>query len=484
MRDIASMLGLFYADIPVVRPGTIGAYLLAFASVVVATALRLAIDPYIGGLQFATFFPAVIITTLISGLGAGLFSVVLSVGAAAFFVLPPHWSLYIEEPGDVLALTLYTLAMLFNVALITGMRVAVERRRDQQVLQATKDRLQAAFDVAQLGCWQYDPRRRVITGDRRFKEIFDVPTDEMPIEDIKKLVHPDDAERFLAERAAAIDPVHPMRSPHEYRVRRRDGETRWVEVRWLAYFNGDQRERGAVVVGTVHDITERKKHQEREHLLMQEISHRAKNMLGVVDAIARQTAARTPEDFIEHFSERIQALAANQDLLIRSDWRGVEVEDLVCAQLATFADLIDSRVVVHGPKLRLNAAAAQAIGLALHELTINSGKYGALSKKTGRLEIGWGAEDETFMMSWTERGGPPVCPPQHRGFGTIVTEAMAERSVGGTVDLDYAPLGVAWRLTCPTANVLEPLDRAADGHRSPTDEAADGTGQLNAFAHS
>jgi PAS domain S-box-containing protein len=81
----------------------------------------------------------------------------------------------------------------------------------------------------------------------------------MPIEDIKKLVHPDDVERFLAERAAAIDPVHPMRSPHEYRVRRRDGETRWVEVRWLAYFDDDQREREAVVVGTAHDITERKK---------------------------------------------------------------------------------------------------------------------------------------------------------------------------------------------------------------------------------
>jgi cation transport regulator ChaC len=88
-----------------------------------------------------------------------------------------------------------------------------------------------------------------------------------------------------------------------------------VEVRWLAYFNGDQCERGAVsVVGTVYGITERKKHQDREQLLMREINHRAKNMLSVVDAIAHQTAARNPEDFIEHFSERIRALPANQDL--------------------------------------------------------------------------------------------------------------------------------------------------------------------------
>src|SRR5712675_1964753 len=141
--------------------------------------------------------------------------------------------------------------------------------------------------------------------------------------------------------------------------------------------------------GTITDITERKEREERDHLLMREINHRAKNMLSVVDAIAHQTATRAPEDFIERFSERIQALAANQDLLIRNEWRGVEVEDLVCAQLAPFADLIGSRVVVRGPRLRLNAASAQAIGLALHELTTNAGKYGALSTDRGRVDICW-----------------------------------------------------------------------------------------------
>jgi PAS domain S-box-containing protein len=456
MREIISRLGSFFVDVPVLRPGTIGAYLLAFVSVGVATVLRLAIDPFVEGLQFATFLPAVIITTLISGLGAGLLSVVLSVGAAAFFVLPPRLSLYVEEPGDVVALLLYTVTMLFNVAVITGMRTAVERQRDQQALQASKDRLQVAFDLAQLGCWQYDPRRRVITGDARFKEIFDVSTDEMPVEEIKNLVHPDDAERFLAEREAAIDPAHPSRSPHEYRVQRRDGAVHWVEVRWLAYFDGHRREQGTVV-GTVHDITERKEREQRERLLMSEINHRAKNMLSVVDAIAHQTATRTPEDFIERFSERIQALAANQDLLIRNAWHGVEAEDLVRAQLAPFADLIGSRIVVRGPPLRLNAASAQAIGLALHELATNAGKYGALSKNTGRLDVGWGTEGDTFTMSWTERDGPPVSQPQRRGFGTIVMQEMAQRSVDGGVELDYGPSGVTWRLSCPIANALEPL---------------------------
>jgi len=107
----------------------------------------------------------------------------------------------------------------------------------------------------------------------------------------------------------------------------------------------------------------------------------------------------------------------------------------------------------------LNAASAQAIGLALHELATNAGKYGALSTDTGRLDICWGTSGDAFTMSWTERDGPPVSAPKRRGFGTIVMETMAERSVGGTVDLDYAPSGVTWRLTCPAATALEKADQ-------------------------
>jgi len=175
-----------------------------------------------------------------------------------------------------------------------------------------------------------------------------------------------------------------------------------------------------------------------------------------VHSIAHQTAAQNPEDFIERFSQRIQALSANQDLLVRNSWDGVQIQDLVRAQLAPFTDLIGSRIAVDGPKLHLTVASAQALGLALHELATNAGKYGALSVITGRLYISWGADDDIFIMSWTERNGPPVSAPKRCGFGTIVIQAMTESSMGGPVYLNYAPSGLSWRLACPAVNALEP----------------------------
>ncbi len=375
MRQIVTEgLASIFTDVPTLRPGSVAAYALAFASAGIATVMRLAIDPYVMGAECLPFFPAVIITALIGGLDAGLFCVVLSAVAVTFLQMPP------------LTLLLFVLLAIFLVILITRMRLAIQREQAAQAIQASRDRLQFTLDMAKLGSWQYDPHRQVLTGDTRIKKIFDVTTEEMSIEDIKKLMHPDDAETFWADRTAAIDPANPKPSPHEYRVQRRDGQVRWVEVGWFVYFHGDQRKRGtASVVGTVHDITERKGREEREHLLMSEINHRAKNMLSVVDAIAHQTVTRNPEDFIERFSERIQSLSANQDLLIRNAWQGVEVEALVRAQLAPFADLMGSRIVVRGPKFRLNAASAQAIGLAL----TNSPPTPENTEPSRRIRGGW-----------------------------------------------------------------------------------------------
>jgi two-component sensor histidine kinase len=164
------------------------------------------------------------------------------------------------------------------------------------------------------------------------------------------------------------------------------------------------------------------------------------NILGLVQAIIRQAAP----DCLAIFSDRIRALAANQDL------RGPDLEDLIRPQLAYLADFLESRIAVHGPKLRLNEAAAQAVGLALQELATNAGKYGALSTDAGCVQV-----DSRIDGDGTERKGPPVRPPEHHGFGTTVIDRMVKQTLGGEVKLDFAPSGLVWRLTCPAGNALE-----------------------------
>jgi two-component sensor histidine kinase len=254
---------------------------------------------------------------------------------------------------------------------------------------------------------------------------------------------------YLREIIAAEPKVRQIELP----IRTRDGVVRFWN--FVDYALGVQSDGRRFFISIAQDTTDQRAYKERIELLMRESHHRIKNILGLVQVVARQTAAREPEHFVESFTERVQALAANHDLLIESQWHGADVEDLVRVQLAHFADLVGSRIAVHGPKLRLNSAAAQAIGLAVHELATNASKYGALSNDDGRVDVAWRSDARSFAISWTERGGPPVRPPDRRGFGSTVVEAMAKRTVGGEVEADYAPSGLGWHLTCPAANVLE-----------------------------
>ncbi|MGO9547849.1 MAG: PAS domain S-box protein [Rhodomicrobium sp.] len=246
----------------------------------------------------------------------------------------------------------------------------------------------------------------------------------------------------------------------EVRARRKDGSLRAADLSVAEWQAGGKR----FFTGIVRDITERKRREEKIQLLLREVNHRSKNMLGVVQAIASQTLALGCEDFIARFSERVQALAANQDLLVKSQWQGVELGDLVRAQLAHFEGVIGSRIDIAGPPLHIAAESAQPIAMALHELAANAGKYGALSNERGKVSIAWDiARDETFHLSWMESGGPIVVSPTRQGFGTTVIAHVPEAQLGAGVTLDYPPGGVTWRLACPAANVIEPDGAGADG---------------------
>jgi PAS domain S-box-containing protein len=220
---------------------------------------------------------------------------------------------------------------------------------------------------------------------------------------------------------------------------------------------------GAVVgvVGVSTDITERKAQEEHLEFLMRELSHRSKNLLTVVQAIAQQTArnSRGVQDFNHAFQGRLGALASLHDLLIRQEWSGAEIHALIEAQLGPFA--VDPlRLDAAGPRLVLTPQAAQTIALAVHELATNAAKYGAWSLPSGKVRLRWmtagEAADERFVMTWVETGGPPVAKPQRRGFGSVVLERMATHGAkNATLALDFPPQGVHWRMEVPASDVLK-----------------------------
>lgn len=223
------------------------------------------------------------------------------------------------------------------------------------------------------------------------------------------------------------------------------------------------------VVCHFYDLTEHKRREEHIQVLMAEVNHRSKNMLSLVLAIARRTLATQPEDFIERFAQRTQALAANQDLLIRNNWKAVLLSDLVRSQIAHLADTQDSRVELDGPLIEINASASQALGMAMHELATNAAKYGALSNEVGHVAISWsvysdGAGNARFIMSWTETDGPPVAKPARRGFGSTVISRMINMSLDCDAELDFAPTGFVWRIDCPTGTIERSADPAPQPH--------------------
>ncbi|WP_229714507.1 sensor histidine kinase [Aquisalinus luteolus] len=272
------------------------------------------------------------------------------------------------------------------------------------------------------------------------------------------IMHPDDFARFKdhienQKKLGTEDSVE-----FEYRLRASDGEWVWLLSQEMAYTRNNEGE-VTHIIGAAHDITLRKEQEERIHLLMAEVNHRAKNLLTVVQSVARQTSRLSdPATFAEDLSNRLAGLAASQDLIVQGDWQGVRMRELVTSQLGHLGDSQLSRLVVEGDPITVSPAAAQGIGMALHELSTNALKYGALSNEAGTVLIAWttkiGDEGEKFIISWQERDGPMVSPPEKTGFGRTVIERMAAHAVSGDVDLSYAPDGLKWTLSAPLDRVL------------------------------
>lgn len=328
----------------------------------------------------------------------------------------------------------------------------IDESREQ--LRESDAHFRALADSISHFAWMADAKGWIFWYNQRWCDYTGTSLDEMRGWGWKAVHHPDHVDRVVRNIQRSLDTGEPWEDTHP--LRGADGGYRWFLSRAVPI--RDKQGRITRWFGTNTDITEQKEREDQIGLLMREVNHRAKNLLAVVQAIARQTATTNPDHFLDRFQERIQGLAASQDLLMSSGWRGAGIVDLICSQLAHFEPLIGSRILLIGPELTLTAESSQALGMVFHELGTNAGKYGALSNDEGTVHVDWherGMKDQReLVMRWRESGGPPVEAPERCGFGSVVIERMMESSLSATTQLEFAREGVRWRLQAPSTKVI------------------------------
>lgn len=313
-----------------------------------------------------------------------------------------------------------------------------------------------ALAAGNMGSWEWDREADQYVWDEGQYRIYGVDprTIELTSENIRSRIHPDDWTilQIGIERLISQGEHHQS----EFRVVRPDGETRWCIG--TAVTSKASAETGSRISGVTIDITERKKAEERQALLAREVDHRAKNALALVQSIIRLTKASDQQAYVAAVEGRIRALSKAHNVLAQSRWQGANLQNLVDEEFAPYKTNDPNRIEFGGPETMLQPAAAQTLALALHELTTNAAKYGALSSLAGRLTLVWDIKDGYLVLKWSETGGPLATEPKTQGFGSRIMRTSIERQLGGRITFDWQPDGLKCEFAVPCGGKTEVAD--------------------------
>ena len=333
------------------------------------------------------------------------------------------------------------MAGLISSAVDISSEVAINHNLEEisNTLETTLQRLNMALRGSHVTVYAQDKDLRYRWSSRQTSD----PRDETIVGRIDEDVLPEPArDTIIAMKQRVLHTGEDAQSEVRMLV---DGVAKWYDVRI-----GPSRSRTGDIDGVLAvsvDITERKQREQRIHLLLREVTHRSKNLLAIIQAMARRTAinATSEQDFVEKFSRRVQSLSHSHDLLVGSNWTGAPLQALAQSQLASFGDAIETQTEITGPHVWIKSEAAQNIGMALHELATNALKYGALSIPQGKVAITW-AFDESgdLVLRWEEVGGPPIEPPRAWGFGRTVMERIVGQALNAKSVLELPPSGARW----------------------------------------
>lgn len=338
-------------------------------------------------------------------------------------------------------------------------RDRTDERRHAEALRLSEERVRLAQEAAGIGAFEIDRDRRVIEATPQFLKLLGFPeSDELALADFCSVLV--ENREMIAQLMLETRQDESLIIHLEFQIKRVDNG----QLRWMGYWaEAAPKDTGSAmkhrILGVLQDITERREAQEKQAMLSGELAHRVKNILAIVQSIANQTLINAPslEKASHDFSVRINALARAQDILTHGAAKSADLLQIVEASLDIHGSH-SQRFTISGPEVALSPQAALSMALALHELSTNAVKYGALSGDVGMVDIGWTMDHDGFHFHWRETGGPAVSKPTRKGFGSKLIERLLPASFNGNADLSYAKSGFSFELSAPYVEENFPID--------------------------
>ena len=317
----------------------------------------------------------------------------------------------------------------------------------------SQERMRLASEAAAFGTYDYDAPLDVFHASANLRRLLGVTTDQqLRLSDFLGFIHPDDRDGVRQSMYALRD-GGAEGEEQEFRIMRADGAVHWLLNRGrLFHLSAPEGGQSHRLMGTILDITSRKRAEERQQLLMAELDHRVKNVLANVSAIAHLSSQRAAsvKGFVEALDGRIQAMSQAHSLLRRGNWDGADLGELAETLIRPFRASGRGNIRIEGAPVALSAKAAQSLALVLHELATNAVKHGALSVPGGKISISWervaDIGENQVRVVWRELDGPPVREPDAVGFGMTALRASAAE-FGAALDCDFSQDGLVCTLT-------------------------------------